>query len=1320
MVLLHFRTDNSNNISLAKFDTIYNQSYIQFSNINNNNLFLIGLSNNNFKCFNPNLSTDDGLLYNNNILSINTINTKFLKNNDVSIFPNIYTSGYEISGQTGGIVPTDPSRCFDMNDDTIWQSVATYDSLNGSALTFNQNYRFGNSYGDWIKIKFPYQIIPIGFYVSNTNKFGDPVGFDFYVSNDNTNWIKIGSVANISSFNTNTFTFINNDFYLYIALVITKIINDPSNLANQYFELKTLQILSKPIINIDTKIKICNNNIFDIDTISAKRLLLNNSAISSGTDLDQAIVNLALNAFQQQYSIYWKNSNSVGFPDSNIINKIAINKTTAISTLDINGSISFNNRIINKKIEFTNINPANNSIINYPSSYLFIGEINLTSITNKGFFKLSLFSFDTLKYYFQTINIYGYTFLEGATSFKLYWDTSVDNNFNIIQRFVDVFYYLDITLTSTSIKFYIKFNDALDIPLLNSQITNRDLFTNIIYIDQFYTSSSTDINFIPASSISFFSLLFLSSPYLYKATNISTIYLNSNINFFNSNVNNYLKTNEFIINNPSIKTSNLLFLDDNYKIADSGISSNIISGLKNINFSSNKIIATNNLGSLTAIDVSCNLMININTIANTSSNILISSNGIFEPLTINKNNLINLNSINNISNSILIINSNSQLQTTSSLNINNINNVLNLFTFSNNIVFCNSNLSSTNFIVNSNLFINNILINSNNNRLFINNNQLPDDIFKIIIKFPPNDLTPVISINNSFTSDIKAYNLNYNNNPFFNLLIKIYADDDNTELFKKPFNIFFRNRNRLWQTNNNFKNFNNINNNLGIIKYLENDTSLITKCGAFIIFEFTQFIILTSYVFYVYYTDIKNTIRDFKIFGFNNTTNSWTLIDFKEGIVLNNNLVPNVFHINKSNYNIFNKFAICILNTHNDNDTPNFCIINYVDFYGYTPFNNSIFNTNNISFNSFNNQTIIGFSNCGINNINPFVPLSIGNDLIDNSTEAILNLNHSSLVSPNNIEKPIITLTRPTNNTFGGIKAVHYLNSWYESNSIYSIKLSHNYSSNEKIVLSLSSDGKVGIGDFPDSNLINNGLNIFNNGLNFYRGSNYINLHSPNILNSYNLCFPNKIGSVNNTLVIDYLSNNIAYLNWYNPLDVITSNKTFIKFGDQNVPNRTDNGIVFQIAGGCLIGSNNISSNDISDEYIKNNILVVSGSIYATNDISTDSDISYKYNIKPIYNSLNIINKINGYTFNRNDVNNNDTTHNQRFTGLIAQEVVKVMPEVITRKHDGKLRIIYPNLAGLFVEAIKSLNNNFNYINFKVNLLIFFSSFAFLYIFFIK
>jgi hypothetical protein len=81
MVLLHFRTDNSNNEIMAKFDSLYQGAYIQYSNIGGN-IYLGGLSNNQLKFFNFNNQDDRGLRYNDNIISVDNINCLNLKNND--------------------------------------------------------------------------------------------------------------------------------------------------------------------------------------------------------------------------------------------------------------------------------------------------------------------------------------------------------------------------------------------------------------------------------------------------------------------------------------------------------------------------------------------------------------------------------------------------------------------------------------------------------------------------------------------------------------------------------------------------------------------------------------------------------------------------------------------------------------------------------------------------------------------------------------------------------------------------------------------------------------------------------------------------------------------------------------------------------------------------------------------------------------------------------------------------------------------------------------------------------------------------------------
>jgi hypothetical protein len=91
-------------------------------------------------------------------------------------------------------------------------------------------------------------------------------------------------------------------------------------------------------------------------------------------------------------------------------------------------------------------------------------------------------------------------------------------------------------------------------------------------------------------------------------------------------------------------------------------------------------------------------------------------------------------------------------------------------------------------------------------------------------------------------------------------------------------------------------------------------------------------------------------------------------------------------------------------------------------------------------------------------------------------------------------------------------------------------------------------------------------------------------------------------------------------------------------------------------------------------------------SIYATNDIAAFSDESVKTDLQIIENALDKVKEINGYTYVRTD----DDSKIRR-AGVIAQEIEKVLPEVVSKNPDGTLNVAYPNIVALLIEAIKDL-----------------------------
>jgi hypothetical protein len=100
--------------------------------------------------------------------------------------------------------------------------------------------------------------------------------------------------------------------------------------------------------------------------------------------------------------------------------------------------------------------------------------------------------------------------------------------------------------------------------------------------------------------------------------------------------------------------------------------------------------------------------------------------------------------------------------------------------------------------------------------------------------------------------------------------------------------------------------------------------------------------------------------------------------------------------------------------------------------------------------------------------------------------------------------------------------------------------------------------------------------------------------------------------------------------------------------------------------------------------------LTINGAITATGDITAffTSDKRHKNNIQTIPNALEKVLKLNGVTWEWND-DVHEVTKSTPKTGLIAQEVQEVLPEVVKTRDDGFLALDYSKMMGLMVEAIK-------------------------------
>jgi hypothetical protein len=143
--------------------------------------------------------------------------------------------------------------------------------------------------------------------------------------------------------------------------------------------------------------------------------------------------------------------------------------------------------------------------------------------------------------------------------------------------------------------------------------------------------------------------------------------------------------------------------------------------------------------------------------------------------------------------------------------------------------------------------------------------------------------------------------------------------------------------------------------------------------------------------------------------------------------------------------------------------------------------------------------------------------------------------------------------------------------------------------------------------------------------------------------------------------------------------------------------------IAFDGMAGTVVTSNTEDGNDVQLDSLGLNTAAsgTAGELRATNDITAyySSDITLKENIIEIPNALDMVDKIRGVFFDWKDdyINErgglDDYFMRKKDVGLIAQEVEKVLPEVVGTRKDGTKAIKYDRLVPLLLQAIKELKN---------------------------
>ena len=124
------------------------------------------------------------------------------------------------------------------------------------------------------------------------------------------------------------------------------------------------------------------------------------------------------------------------------------------------------------------------------------------------------------------------------------------------------------------------------------------------------------------------------------------------------------------------------------------------------------------------------------------------------------------------------------------------------------------------------------------------------------------------------------------------------------------------------------------------------------------------------------------------------------------------------------------------------------------------------------------------------------------------------------------------------------------------------------------------------------------------------------------------------------------------------------------------------------------VGSNTVPSVNVTHEVGSATMMYGNGyfkNVISAGDVEANysSDINLKTDLQQMENALEVVKKINGYMFKWKT---DDEKNGKQDLGVIAQEVQKELPFLVTKNGNGNLAVKYQSLIPLLLEAIKELS----------------------------
>ena len=932
----------------------------------------------------------------------------------------------------------------------------------------------------------------------------------------------------------------------------------------------------------------------------------------------------------------------------------------------INNEISSNLLYLNTETDAFNdaaINFKNNFQIGYINDKITIKKTNdLLTINNSS---IDLFRNTNI---LSNLNVNNYFYTSNNT-------TIFNNN-------------LTLSLNNSQNSFKIKLNDSqlpiVDINKDNAFFRNSNIYTSNIIIQKGGTLYTNFIDSPNLEPVVIKNMQFAESLRILTANIIQNLSIDNDIIFANltdnykpgvpnslTNIpNNAILWNNYMINNNintidsyfSRPNINVIKYVDNFGSVSIGGSNILEFRTAKLNTSNIKkiVYSINNDGYMSIGDnYNKDIPLKIN-IVPSHSNIFqyTNINNINKQFSITSNGYINVGTINNTNNQLNINKNNNDDRNNSELISLNINNTS---------YTTNTGSIPINFIINDN--ISNFIFNFTNS--IDDANGIIGITITITNPFIQNNIIPIISdIYNTNLYTINEYNSNNNSVDTFTENIKIYIKNPintfNITIYETRINDTFKfliYKNSLTTAPANINNYYKITQYYRLIsgKRITFDFYIYKNENYIYNYEGTYYPPKTNYL-----SCQSNNITNLSVsesgnigIGTNysdiyNIYTSSALIHNLNCKTLNNPLTKNI-GFNYSSLNDINAINNATLISSDSNISSYNFSSNFVNINTIINSNLNVLNGGAVNINT---KTIIGGGE-QYNNFNVTINTSnsIGNGLVIKND--IVNINPSLLIYSSSLTSyPLLIL----------------------ENKVNTYKISINSNNNFQILNTTKGTSLI------ENNSLDNSISFLNNSLVIFEDTN------KNIK-----IFMGKNSAQSDTPAewydsIDHLGTNTAIddiINIYGNLNFRLTNDNVILDAYRDINNKVKIGI----------GSTNTG---IDDLYINLSTTITSNltakkDILLEGTILSTSDSNLKSNINKITNPLEKINNINGYTYIRTDTSNYET-------GLLAQEVINILPEVV-KYENNHYNIAYGNMCGIFVECIKELNKKIEILNEKIKTL---------------